>query len=87
MTGTQSRIPVFTHQIPESIPMDSETLIDLQTRIAFQEQSLEEMNTVLTRQQKQIEVLVRELRALRDQYESLSAHGQAGQIEEKPPHY
>lgn len=66
----------------------SDELIELQTRIAFQEHALEELNTVVTRQQQQIDLLMRELHSLREQYESLHSHSAEGaEIDEKPPHY
>ena len=65
----------------------SDQLIELQTRIAFQEQALEEMNRVVTKQQDQIDALIRELKNLREQYESLArSPGAASVGDDRPPH-
>ena len=66
-----------------------EELIELQTRIAFQENVLEEMNLVVIRQQNQIDGLIAELKVLREQYITLAEPQlEGGQInDDKPPHY
>jgi SlyX protein len=66
----------------------ADELIELQTRVAFQEQALEEMNLIVTRQQDQIDHLRRELGLLKDQYEDLQLQAPgAAASQEKPPHY
>lgn len=63
-------------------------LTELQIKVAFQEEALEALDNVLTRQQGQVERLERELAELRDQYEALLERmptDPAGQ--EEPPHY
>lgn len=66
----------------------SNELIELQTRVAFQEQALEEMNIIVTRQQDQIDSLLRELGMLRVQYDDLVHQSPGAEPDqERPPHY
>jgi SlyX protein len=69
-----------------------EQVVDLQTRFAFQEDNLQELNDIITRQQRQIDILERELelhrekltdllQATADRAPALSA------ADERPPHY
>lgn len=66
-------------------------LIELQTQVAFQEHSIAELNTVLTSQQQQIDLLRLELKLLREQLgvleERVETAPAAGQVNERPPHY
>lgn len=69
-----------------------EQLIELQSQLAFQEDLLQALNEVVTRQQSQIDALQRELTAHRDKMthvlENLPAAGEGGSNEdERPPHY
>jgi SlyX protein len=67
----------------------SEEIIDLQTRIAFQDGLLEELNQVLTSQQQQITRLEMAVGAMRSQIQTMQATQSEGepQIEPPPPHY
>ncbi|MDH7944459.1 SlyX family protein [Pseudohongiella sp. SYSU M77423] len=72
--------------------MTDDQLVDLQTRIAFQEDSLSTLNDVIARQQQQIDALERELALHRDKItELLEIQAERsispGAQEEKPPHY
>ncbi|OFE11037.1 hypothetical protein PHACT_14300 [Pseudohongiella acticola] len=67
-------------------------LIDLQTRFAFQEDSIQALNDVVAGQQKQIEMLTRELSLHRDKLtELMQAQSErmvhSGAIDDRPPHY
>lgn len=67
-------------------------LVDLQTRFAFQEDSIQALNDVVTRQQQQIETLSRELGLHREKLaELIEAQSermvQGGAIDDRPPHY
>lgn len=63
-------------------------LVELETRLSFQEHTLEALNEVVTRQQQQIEALVREVQALKDRLRA-AAPSPVGPLEEEkpPPHY
>jgi len=63
-------------------------MTELETRVAFQDKTLQELNEVVTRQQGEIDRLARELEALKIQLRSLSAYPVASRDEETPPpHY
>ncbi|HCT39878.1 MAG TPA: SlyX protein [Moraxellaceae bacterium] len=63
-------------------------LTDLETRAAFQDDLLESLNDIVARQQRQIDLMQREIRMLYDQLKSLSPSEMAGSNEqERPPHY
>lgn len=67
-----------------------EQLIDLQTRVAYQEDTLEQLNLVITQQDAEIIQLKQQIRMLAQRLEdSLRTQGQGeAQIsDEKPPHY
>jgi len=63
-------------------------LIELETRLAFQDHSLQELNTVVIRQQQDIAALTRELETLKAQFKTLAPDLVASRAEEgPPPHY
>ncbi len=66
-----------------------EEIIELQTRLAFQEDSLNQLNQVVTEQSALIDQLRQQLRALAEKYEDLrDTQRQGGAAEqEPPPHY
>ncbi|HEY8941102.1 MAG TPA: SlyX family protein [Cellvibrio sp.] len=67
-----------------------EQLIDLQTRVAYQEDTLEQLNRVITQQDADIIQLKQQIRILAQRLEdSLRTQGQEGELiqEERPPHY
>jgi SlyX protein len=66
----------------------NDDIVDLQTRLAFQDGVLEELNQVITDQQKQIDRLELSLTALKGQLESLQHTQMMRQSDEPPPpHY
>ena len=66
-------------------------LIDLQTRSAFQEDLLRELNDIVARQQMQIDTLERQLLLHRDKIahliDNLPDRNAAAPQDERPPHY
>ncbi len=67
-------------------------LVDLQTRFAFQEDSIQALNDVVTRQQQQIETLTRELAVHREKLAELmeaqsERMAQGSADDDRPPHY
>lgn len=67
-----------------------EQIIELQTRLAFQEDSLNQLNQVVTEQSAWIDQLRQQLRSLAEKYEDLrDAQPQGGGLpdNEPPPHY
>ena len=66
----------------------NERLTELEVRVAFQDQNFQELNEVVTRQQTQIDSLVKDLAMLKSQWAGLAPSLVIPQQEEKPPpHY
>ena len=63
-------------------------VVELETRLAFQEHTLQALNDVITRQQQQIEALFREIEVLKDRLRA-AAPSPVGALEDEkpPPHY
>jgi len=65
-----------------------ERLAELEIRVAFQDQTLHELNEVITRQQNQIDRLLKEMETLKIQLNMLAPSMVVSKTEEKPPpHY
>jgi len=63
-------------------------IIDLQTKLSFQDGLLEELNQVVTEQQHQIMRMESALEALRVQVKTLQIDNRSGEAKEPPPpHY
>jgi SlyX protein len=70
-----------------TIPQDIDTrLTDLEVKASFTEDLVEHLNQIVVRQQQQIDLLMREVRQLRQQ-----SPGDGGMVrnlrDELPPHY
>jgi SlyX protein len=66
-----------------------ERLIEIETKLAFQEDTIQALNAVVCQQQKQIEHLEATLKLLIERYRQLSAEPDTGNkpVHEIPPHY
>lgn len=64
-----------------------QALIDLQTRLAFQEDTLQSLNDVVADHQREIGDIRRQVGALIDQLEQVLTDLDAGVENERPPHY
>lgn len=63
-------------------------ITDLEIKASFAEDTVEQLNQVVTRQQAQIDRLIRELVELRDRTAAAAEPGAAGTLrDELPPHY
>ncbi len=64
-------------------------MVELQTQVAFQEDTVSVLNSAVTAQQKEILVLREQLELLKQrQDETIAQVDQAGPVvDEKPPHY
>jgi SlyX protein len=63
-------------------------LIELETRLAFQDHTLQELNSVIVRQQQEIAALTREIEILKAQFKTLAPELVASRGDETPPpHY
>jgi SlyX protein len=66
----------------------NERLTELEVRVAFQEKTIQDLNEVVTDQQRQIDRLTRELEAIKSRLAALAPSMVIPQDEEKPPpHY
>lgn len=68
------------------IMSSEQRLIDIESRIAFQEHTLSQLNTVVIEQQKRIDALILTCETLRRQLQTLS-RGAEPENDEPPPHY
>ncbi|WP_444885143.1 SlyX family protein [Microbulbifer sp. PSTR4-B] len=66
-----------------------ERIDELETRLAFQEDTISQLNDVIARQDADIRSVVARMRELGEKYSALTFEMQAGgkQVDEKPPHY
>lgn len=63
-------------------------LVELETKVAFQEQTIETLNGVVTELRDEIDRLIREVEALKVQLRTVAPSLVADRSEEKPPpHY
>ena len=64
-------------------------LVEIETKLAFQEDALQALNEVVCRQQIQIERLEATLALLIDRFRQWQEDAEAGikPVDEKPPHY
>ncbi|MFA0790530.1 SlyX family protein [Microbulbifer echini] len=66
-----------------------ERVDELESRLAFQEDTISQLNDVITRQDAEIRTVVARMSELGEKYRTLTSemHGGAKQADEKPPHY
>jgi SlyX protein len=64
----------------------SERIDVLETRLAYQDETIETLNQTITAQWKQIDVLTRKVQALNERLEETAAQA-PGPATERPPHY
>lgn len=71
-------------------PLHENRLIDIETKLAHQELLVDELNGIVTGQQRRIDTLEARCQALLERLRSLGDGGGAGTgspDEERPPHY
>jgi SlyX protein len=64
----------------------SERIDALESRLAYQDQAIEQLNETITAQWKQIDALTRQLTALSERLQEAEANAPAPATE-RPPHY
>jgi SlyX protein len=85
-TGAAASIPL-PHPSPELIMTDIAAQLEaLETRIAFQDQTIEELNATITAQWRQIDLLTRRLDTMEEQVRS-GVQIADPSTEPPPPHY
>lgn len=62
-------------------------LTDLEIKISFTEDMVDELNRTVFRQQQQIDLLVLQIKALREQVRTAEPQEQRSLRDEIPPHY
>ena len=63
-------------------------ITDLEIKASFAEDTVEQLNAVVVRQQEQIDRLIRELVELRNRAMAVAEPGELGNLrDELPPHY
>ncbi|RRJ84165.1 SlyX family protein [Aestuariirhabdus litorea] len=65
----------------------SSQLVELQTQLAFQEDTIDALNAVVTRQQQQIDRMAVQLESLKKRFESLPDTLGEEVPDQPPPHY
>ena len=63
-----------------------ERIDTLETRIAYQDDTIETLNQTITAQWKQIDALTRQLAELKERLQDAESNA-GGPINERPPHY
>ena len=71
--------------LEEPQPYDERRFVTLETKIAFQEKTIADLNDVVVEQSRTFEKLTRRITRLEQQFEQLL--GQHDVPAEKPPHY
>ena len=64
----------------------SERVDALESRLAYQDQTIEQLNETITAQWKQIDALTRQVATLNDRLQDAEARS-PGPANERPPHY
>ena len=67
--------------------MSEERITNLEIKLSFTEDLIENLNETVYKQQQQIEFLYRELKAIKEQASSSGGGGGASSQDEIPPHY
>lgn len=65
-----------------------ERIVELETRVAFQDKTIQELSDIVAGQQQQIDKLTRGFEGMQIELKSLAPHLVAGRSDETPPpHY
>lgn len=64
-----------------------EKIVNIETRLAFQDDTIQELSDVIYRQQQKIDQLEKTLQALLNKVQDLMEGGNEKIVDERPPHY
>ena len=64
----------------------SERIDALESRLAYQDQTIEQLNETITAQWKQIDILTRQLAELKERLQEAESNA-SGPLNERPPHF
>tara|TARA_B100000902_G_scaffold218479_1_gene207615 strand:- start:106 stop:309 length:204 start_codon:yes stop_codon:yes gene_type:complete len=67
--------------------MSNDHLVAIETKLSYQEDLLDELNSIVIRQQKEIDSLKRELLLLQKKITTINESTENIDIDERPPHY
>ena len=68
--------------------MDEQKIIEIETKLAYQEDHIQELNKVIISMQKQVDDLELTCKALKDKVSTMQEYLPAdNNIDETPPHY
>jgi len=68
--------------------MNDDRIIELEIKVAYQEDLLQLLNNIVSQQQQQIDRITATCSLLNERFKSLSTEGSAGEnVDETPPHY
>ena len=67
--------------------MPDDHLVAIETKLSYQEDLLDELNSIVIRQQKEIDSLKRELLLLQKKITTINESTENIDIDERPPHY
>jgi SlyX protein len=62
-------------------------ITELEIKISYTEDLVDELNRIVFRQQQQIDLLINEIKTLRDQVQAAAPAEQRSLRDELPPHY
>lgn len=79
--------PFVSNSAMEQPNTTDQRLTDLEIKSSFQEDLLDQLNTIIVRQQQEIDLLLREVRQLRQQMPESAGNAFSQASEELPPHY
>jgi SlyX protein len=85
MAGHQCRPGIGSNTVMDTAHTIDHRLTELEIKSSYAEDLLDTLNQTIFRQQEQIEMLIREVRELRQQ--GTAAPGQGHLREDLPPHY
>jgi SlyX protein len=67
--------------------MTEDRITNLEIKLSFTEDLIDQLNQTIYKQQQQIEFLYRELKSIKEQASSGESAGNSSPIDEIPPHY
>jgi len=73
--------------MPDATDTTDKRLTDLEVKASFSEDLLDHLNALVTRQQEQIDLLIREVGKLKDRAPDTGGGAIRDPHEERPPHY
>lgn len=87
--GTALECPLFSGLPPNFLGyrMTEERLVNIETKLTFQEDLIEELNKTVYQQQKKLDRLEAVCASLARQIESLAEAHEGKPVNERPPHY